>query len=154
MEIKIIEFSDEYAKFFTSLNIAWLEKYFVVEPMDHEMLSEPKKFIIDKGGYIFFAKVDDEIAGTFALIKVKDGIYELSKMAVEEHFIGKKIGNRMLEFCLDEAKKLKADKIILYSNTKLQPAIHLYKKFGFKEVALDHSEYERANIKMEIDIHS
>ena len=55
MEIKIIEFSDEYAKFFTSLNVAWLEKYFVVEPMDHEMLSDPKKFIIDKGGYIFFA---------------------------------------------------------------------------------------------------
>ena len=154
MEIKIIEFSDEYAKYFTSLNSAWLEKYFVVEPMDHEMLSDPKKFIIDKGGYIFFAKADDEIAGTFALIKVKDGIYELSKMAVEEHFIGKKIGNRMLEFCMDEAKRLKADKIILYSNTNLQPAIHLYKKFGFKEVPLDHSEYERANIKMEIDIHS
>ena len=153
MNLEIIEFSDRYAKFFTSLNMAWVEKYFVVEPMDHKMLSEPKKYIIDEGGYIFFAKVDDNIVGTFALIKVEDKIYELSKMAVDEHFIGKKIGNRMLEFCLDEAKRLKADKIILYSNTKLQPAIHLYKKFGFKEVPLDHTEYERANIKMEIDFH-
>jgi N-acetylglutamate synthase-like GNAT family acetyltransferase len=153
MNFEIVKFSDRYAKFFTSLNMAWVEKYFVVESMDRKMLSEPKKYIIDKGGYIFFAKVDGNIAGTFALIKVEEGIYELSKMAVDDHLIGKKIGNRMLEFCMDEAKRLKADKIILYSNTKLQPAIHLYKKFGFKEVPLDHTEYERANIKMEIDFH-
>ena len=154
MNLEIIEFSEAYAAFFTSLNIAWLEKYFVVEPVDRKMLLEPKKNIIDKGGYIYFAKADDKIAGTFALVKVENGVYELSKMTVEEHFIGKKIGNRMLEFCMLEAKKLKAEKVILYSNTKLQPAIHLYKKFGFKEVPLDHSEYERANIKMEIDIQS
>jgi N-acetylglutamate synthase-like GNAT family acetyltransferase len=153
MNFEIVKFSDRYAKFFTSLNMAWVEKYFVVESMDHKMLSEPKKYIIDKGGYIFFAKVDGNIAGTFALIKVEEGIYELSKMAVDDHLIGKKIGNRMLEFCMDEAKRLKADKIILYSNTKLQPAIHLYKKFGFNEVPLDHTEDERANIKMEIDFH-
>lgn len=152
MTIEIIEFSDENAKYFTQLNIAWLQKYFVVEPIDHEMLSNPKKFIIDKGGFIFFAKAEDKIAGTFALIKISEGVYELSKMAVEESFLGKKIGNKMLEFCIEEAKRLKADKIILYSNTKLEPAIHLYKKFGFKEVPLDSSEYERANIKMEINI--
>lgn len=152
MNVEIIGFSDELAKYFTALNIAWLQKYFVVEPIDHEMLSHPKKLIIDKGGLIFFAKVDDKIAGTFALIKIDEGIYELSKMAVQESFIGKKIGNKMLEFCIEEAKRLKANKIILYSNTKLEPAIHLYKKFGFKEVSLDSSDYVRANIKMEINI--
>jgi ribosomal protein S18 acetylase RimI-like enzyme len=152
MNIEIIGFSDEFSKDFTRLNIAWLQKYFVVEPIDHEMLSEPKKFIINKGGYIFFAKADNKIAGTFALININDNLYELSKMAVDESFQGKKIGNKMLDFCLEEGKKLGAKKIILYSNTKLEPAIHLYKKFGFKEVPLDSSEYERANIKMEINI--
>ena len=152
MDFEIIEFSDEYSEYFRALNVAWLQKYFVVEPIDHEMLSNPKKFIINKNGFIFFAKADGKIAGTFALIKIEDGIYELSKMAVEESFIGRKIGNKMLNFCLEEAKRLKADKIILYSNTKLEPAIHLYKKFGFKEIPLDNSDYERANIKMEINI--
>lgn len=152
MNIEIIGFTDEYSKYFTAFNIAWLQKYFVVEPIDHEILTEPKKFIIDKGGFIYFAKADDKIAGTFALIKIDGGIYELSKMAVEEGFQGKKVGNKMLEFCLLEVKKLKADKIILYSNTQLKPAIHLYKKFGFKEVPLDHPDYERADIKMEINI--
>lgn len=152
MNIKIVGYRDDLAQYFTALNIAWLQKYFVVEPIDHEMLSDPKKFIIEKNGFIYFADVDGKIAGTFALIKIEEGIYELSKMAVEESFIGKKIGNKMLQFCLDEAKTLNAHKIILYSNTKLEPAIHLYKKFGFKEVPLENSDYERANIKMEINI--
>jgi ribosomal protein S18 acetylase RimI-like enzyme len=153
MNLEIVRYSDEYAKDFRDLNVAWLEKYFVIEPVDKELLSDPKKSIISKGGYIFFAKVGNEIAGTFALVKIGNGVFELAKMAVKECFIGMKIGNKMLEFCFEEAKRLKTDKIILYSNKKLQPAIHLYKKFGFQEVPLDSTEYERADIKMEIEIH-
>lgn len=152
LEIRIVEFSGELAPFFTRLNKAWLEKYFVVEPIDQEMLANPEKYIIANGGFIYFAKANEEIAGTFALIKIDENIYELSKMAVDEKFQGKNIGNKMLEFCLEEGKRLNAKKIILYSNTRLEPAIHLYKKFGFKEVIIDESEYERANIKMEINI--
>src|ERR1044071_9595132 len=95
--VEMIEFKDELAKYFTDLNIAWLKKYSVVEPLDEKMLSKPKTNIIDKGGYIYFAMVDDEVAGTFALLRVSDVIYELSKMAVAENFRGKKIGNRMLK---------------------------------------------------------
>lgn len=152
MDIEIIKFSDKYSKYFTDLNMAWLQKYFVVEPIDYEILFNPKKYILDQGGFIFFAKADDQIAGTFALIRINETIYELAKMAVEESFQGKKIGNRMLEFCIEEGKRLKADKIILFSNKKLEPAIHLYEKLGFKEVSLGNAEYQRANIKMEVNI--
>jgi ribosomal protein S18 acetylase RimI-like enzyme len=150
--IEIIEFKEELAKHFTHLNLAWVKKFFVVEPMDEKILSEPKANIIDKGGYIYFAKVDDEVAGTFALLKVSDSTYELSKMAVDENFQGKKIGNAMLKFCIAQASELNIQKLVLYSNTKLKPAIHLYKKYGFKEVPLEHSEYKRSNIKMEITL--
>jgi len=152
MDIEIIKFNDKYSKYFAALNMAWLQKYFVVEPIDHEILFNPKKYILDRGGFIFFAKVNDQIAGTFALIRISETVYELAKMAVEERFQGKKIGNKMLEFCIAEGKRLKADKIILFSNKKLQPAIHLYEKFGFKEAPLGNSEYQRANIKMEVNI--
>jgi ribosomal protein S18 acetylase RimI-like enzyme len=54
-----------------------------------------------------------------------------------------------LQHCLEEAKKLGASKVILFSNTILGPAIHLYQKYGFQEVPLGHSEYKRSNIKME-----
>ena len=73
-------------------------------------------------------------------------------MAVYEKFQGKHIGNKMLEYCINEAKRMKLEKVILYSNTILGPAIHLYKKYGFTEVIGFESEYKRANIKMEIVI--
>ena len=150
--IEIIGFKDEFAQYFTKLNLSWLKKYFEVEPVDHEMLSNPKTNIINKGGYIFFARLNEQIAGTFALIKNSDSSYELSKMAVDEGFQGKKIGNKMMEFCIDEAKRLKAGKVILFSNTKLLPALHLYRKYGFREVEIGESVYKRSDIKMELNI--
>jgi ribosomal protein S18 acetylase RimI-like enzyme len=151
-EINIVPFSEELAIHFTTLNKAWVQKYFVLEPLDEEMLSNPKKFFIERGGQIFFATVGEEVAGTFALIKESDTVYELSKMAVSEKFLGQKIGNRLMEFCIEKAKELNANKIELYSNTMLGPAIHLYKKYGFKEVPLLKSDYKRSNIKMELVI--
>ncbi len=71
-------------------------------------------------------------------------------MAVDESFQGKNIGNKMLLHSIDMCKNLNATKLILYSNTILEPAIHLYKKHDFREVLLDHSEYTRSNIKMEL----
>lgn len=151
-QLSFVGYHESLASYFKTLNRHWLEKYFYIEPVDEEMLSNPQTFFIDKGGYIFFAKLGDEIAGTFALIRAGDGVFELSKMAVEERFQGHKIGNRMLEFCLEKAKELNAHKVILYSNTTLVNAIHLYHKYGFTEVPLGNSEYRRSNIKMEKDI--
>lgn len=150
--VKIVPFSDELASHFSALNKAWVEKYFELEPIDERMLANPKQLYIDKGGLIFFALLNKEVAGTFALLKVNDAIYELSKMAVYEKFQGKKIGNKMLEHCLEQAMLMKIERIILYSNTLLNPAIHLYKKYGFTELIGFESEYKRANIKMEIVI--
>ncbi|MBC7887601.1 MAG: GNAT family N-acetyltransferase [Ferruginibacter sp.] len=150
--IEIIPFSEALAGHFTRLNTYWLEKFFVVEPVDHEMLGNPKQFFIDKGGFIFFATINKAIAGTFALLKESDKVYELSKMAVAEEYQGRKIGNRMIEFCIAKARELNIDKIILYSNTKLEPAIHLYKKYGFTEVPGTGSVYKRSDIKMELVI--
>ncbi|MEO6549117.1 MAG: GNAT family N-acetyltransferase [Ferruginibacter sp.] len=150
--IEIIPFSDELAPHFTKLNTNWLEKYFVLEPIDHQMLSNPEHFYIERGGYIFFAKLNGNIAGTFAMLKNSESIYELSKMAVYEEFQGKKVGNAMMEFCIGKASELKLEKLVLYSNTKLTEAIHLYKKFGFIEVPITNSIYKRSNIKMELSL--
>ena len=94
--------------------------------------------------------MNNEIAGTFALMKMNKGIYELAKMAVDEKYQGHKVGNKMMEFAIGKAKNLRAEKLILYSNTTLAPAIHLYEKYGFVEVPLEHSEYKRSNIRMEL----
>ncbi len=150
--IRIIDFTPPLAQHFSALNKAWLNKYFEVEPVDQEVLAAPEAYIIDQGGYIFFAEYKGTVVGTFALIKLDASTFELSKMAVDEHYQGLKIGNALMQFAIEKAKALGAQKLILYSNTGLEPAIHLYQKYGFSEVPVGTTEYKRANIKMEKEL--
>ena len=146
--VEIIDFHPEKSSIFENLNIEWLEKYFYVEPYDHKILGDPQSYIIDKGGYIFFAEINSKIVGTVALINEKE-CYELSKMAVSPEYQGLKIGNKLIDYCIEFSKQQGWKKIMLYSNTILKPAINLYKKVGFKEVKLEPDvHYDRANIKM------
>jgi len=149
-QINIISFTKDLSPHFYQLNVAWLQRYFYVEPIDLEMLQHPQQYFIEKGGYIFFATYNGEIAGTFALIKHSDTIFELSKMAVHTSFQGKRIGHYMLEYAIATSKALGIKQLILFSNTILEPAIHLYKKYGFLEVPIGNTVYKRSNIKMEL----
>lgn len=148
-KIQIIDYSDEIKEAIKILNYEWLEKYFRVEQSDIQSLSNPKEEIIDKGGFIFYAKLNDEIVGTASLLKKTEDVFELGKMAVSEKAQGHKIGTLLLEHCLQFAKQKQIKTLILYSNTKLKSALHLYCKYGFSEIKLDEGLYERANIKME-----
>jgi ribosomal protein S18 acetylase RimI-like enzyme len=147
--VTIIPFSVELAEPIKTLNIEWLTKYFKIEPKDERVLSNPKEEIIDKGGMIFYAKYNGEIVGTISLIKMTVGIFELSKMAVTDGAQGLGIGTKLLQHCIEVAEESAIQKIVLYSNRRLKSAIHLYEKFGFKEVLLEDGVYERADIKME-----
>ena len=146
--IQIAEFSDELSEPIKTLNYKWLEKYFRVEEGDIVSLSNPKKYIIDKGGYVYYAKLNGEIVGTASLLKKSETIYELVKMAVADKAQGHGIGTILLEHCLTVAKQKQIPTLILYSNTILKSAIHLYRKYGFEEIELESGLYERANIKM------
>lgn len=152
MEIKIITYNSEYKNDFIRLNKAWLEEYFYVEPHDLETFNNIEKDIIEQEGEIFFCLVDEEIAGTVAMIKVDNKTYELAKMAVDKKFQGMKLSNLLMEACIDFAKNRKAEKIFLVSNTKLSPALNLYKKYNFIETRLDPTDYDRADIQMELKI--
>lgn len=152
MKIEIIDFSRKYADDFKNLNVEWLQKYFVVEESDEKMLTQPEAEILGKGGKIYLAKVGDRIVGTASLLK-EHGVFELAKIAVTADFKGQGIGNILLEHCLQEAKKLGAEKLILLSNRSLKPALKMYEKFGFEEVPLaEETPYERCNIKMELKL--
>ncbi len=150
----IIPYKKEFAQNFKDLNIQWLETYFYVEPYDDEVLSNPDKYIIGKGGHIFFAIKNDQVIGTVALMPTKViGVFELTKMAVHTSARGKGVGQELMEYCCAFAKAEQFKKLILYSNTVLENAIYIYRKFGFIEIPVeDDVSYERANIKMELTI--
>jgi len=150
MDIKIIGYDSQYKNDFIRLNTAWLEEYFYVEPHDIETFSTIEKDIIGKEGEIFFCLVDNEIAGTVAMIKVNDAVFELAKMAVDKNFQGLKLSHLLMKACIDFAKEKGIKKIMLMSSTKLDTALQLYRKYNFVEVPLSETDYARADIQMEL----
>lgn len=151
--MEIISFKPEYTKDFRDLNIEWLEKFFWVEPHDEEVLGKPEKYIIQTGGTIFFVRENGRIIGTVALMKMEDGIFELTKMAVVPAAQGKRIGQQLMEHTLDFARRKGWKKLIIYSNRKLENAIHIYKKYGFIEIPIgENNPYARGDIKLELPL--
>lgn len=150
--IEIIPFSEDLNEPIKTLNLEWLNKFFKVEPKDELVLSNPKVEIIDKGGFIFYAQYNGSIVGTVSLLKFDKSTFELSKMAVTNSVQGLGIGKLMLEHCFEFAKNNGIKRLFLYSNRSLSSAIHLYEKYGFKEIPVESGIYERADIKMEKNI--
>lgn len=151
-EVIIIPFEDKYASHFYDLNAAWLRKYFYIEPYDEKVLSNPRKYVLEPGGFIFFAKFDAEIVGVVSLIN-QNTFYELSKMAVSPKYQGLKIGQKLMDFTIKFAKEKGWESITLYSHRSLKAAIHLYTKVGFKEIPVEKdSHYKRADIKMLLEL--
>lgn len=148
--VALTGYTDEYKDTFRDLNYEWLEKYFKVEPEDKKLLGDPANEIINKGGEVIFAKVNNEVVGTAALIKYDENEYELAKMAVTEKAQGRQIGRRLAEEIIELAKKKKAKVLFLETNVKLIPAMKLYKKLGFQLAENKNSKYARSTIRMEL----
>jgi len=150
--IEIIDYSGEYANDFRALNLEWLDKYNLTESHDLEVINHPKESILDRGGYIFLAKEGEKIIGTAGIANEGDSVYELVKMTVAPAFRGRGISKMLIEKCLEKARELKAKKVFLYSNSQLQTAISLYKKYGFVHVDASNSPLVTADIKMEMTL--
>lgn len=155
MSIEIVEFSDQYGPDFARLNYEWIEKYFSVERHDREILEDPHKYVIEPGGQIFMAVESSTglSVGTVAMIPAGDGVYELTKMAVSPLHQGHGTGRLLMAAAIEYAERQRANTIFLESHRSLQPALALYRKFGFLETPIDpNSEYARADIRMELAI--
>lgn len=133
---------------FIRLNEEWITSYFQLEDIDLDLAANPQK-VIDDGGYIYSLVTNNEVVGVCALFNEGNNVYELARMAVSPKHQGKGYGDKLLNACLSKAKEIKANKIYLVSNTKLEAAIALYEKHGFKAVNHEqHAIYSRANITM------
>jgi putative acetyltransferase len=149
-EVTIINYETQYKEAFKTLNEEWIKTFFTMEAGDYKLLDNPEEHIINKGGHIVFALLDNEAVGTCALVKMSDAPlrFELSKMAVSPKAQGKKIGYLVGQALVDKARELKAESIFLETNSVLVPAIRLYEKLGFKHLPISDSAYERCDTQM------
>jgi len=152
-DIRIVDYTPEYARAFYDLNYAWISETYEVEPEDEKILSNPEKYYLEEGGAILVALYQNEPVGTCALKRRSNAIVEMSKMTVSKTMRGRKIGELLGKAIIAKARDIGATRIILNSNKKGSAAgINLYRKLGFIEVPLAVPEYKRADIKMELEL--
>ena len=146
---KVVDYQPEHQADFARLNVEWLERYFVVEPIDRKVLDDPQTHILDDGGHILMAIDEGQVVGTVALKHHGDDEFELTKMAVTADSQGRGIGRRLLEAAIRRFTERAAGRLYLESHSSLDTALGLYERAGFRhEQPPAPSEYARADVYM------
>jgi ribosomal protein S18 acetylase RimI-like enzyme len=152
--VEIVPFAPEYRDAFWEINSAWIREHFALEPIDERILKNPEAEVIERGGAIFFARDrrTRQILGTCALME-HGGEWELAKMGVRPEARGRGVGMKLAAAVIAHARKHEIRKLVLETNSKLKPAINLYRKLGFVHVpSKTDSDYARSDVRMELEL--
>lgn len=153
MSITILPFSPEHAPIFDRLNRAWIEEHFTIEPFDDLVLTQPEKMILATGGEIWFAALNDKVVGACALLNFAPGIFEFTKLGVDEKARGNGVARKLLLHCRDRAKQKGAHTLKIFTSSKLIPANALYRSENFIEVEMtpeQKARYIRGNVMYDL----
>ena len=148
--LEIVPFEPALREHFYRLNAQWLERYFHIEDIDRLVLKEPETHILQPGGAIFFARLGEQIIGTCALLHESPGVYELTKMGVDETFRGQGTGRLLLDAAIAEFRRREGRQLFLESSSTLTTALRMYEKAGFvmQPTIREGSHYQRADVYM------
>ncbi|MDF7812468.1 GNAT family N-acetyltransferase [Hymenobacter sp. YC55] len=150
--IRILDYEPAHQPVFRALNEEWITQFFVMETPDYQMLDEPQRYILEPGGAILMAEHAGQLVGTCALINEGHGVFELAKMAVSPAAQGLGVGYALGQAAIQKARQLGAHELELLSNSRLTPALALYRKLGFRDVPIPTSPYQRTDVKMALDL--
>lgn len=97
-------------------------------------LEDPLKKYGTPKGVLYIAKWDDAVAGCIALMSLQEeAVCEMKRLYVRPQFRKHKIGKAMVEQLMKDAEQLGYKTMKLDTLRKLQPAINIYKQYGFTE---------------------
>jgi len=100
---------------------------------EKELATLPGKYA-DPTGAILLAEQNGEIAGCVAVRLLKDDICEMKRLYVKNEFQGLSLGRKLTEAIINKAKDLGYKKMQLDTLQRLDRAIGLYEKLGFKQI--------------------
>ena len=148
--MKIIPYEKKYRKTFVDLNTAWLERFYTVEPFDQDTMDRVEELIAD-GTMVYFAVEGEKVLATCMAMPLSNSVWELCKLAAVDQYTGTGAGSAVFETCMKYAIDHGAKKLSLISCRALKPAIHIYEKFGFREVPLDKAFWGAAKADIEME---
>ena len=98
-----------------------------------ELATLPGKYAPPQGA-ILLVEQNGKIAGCVAVRLLKDDICEMKRLYVKDKFQGLSLGRKLTEAIIAKAKVLGYKKMQLDTLQRLDRAIGLYEKMGFKQI--------------------
>ncbi len=152
--MEIVAYEPRYKEDFVRLNTQWLTRFYWVESFDQYAMDHVEE-LIEQGAMAFFALDNKkEVIATCMAMPLEENTWEICKLAAKNQYTGTGAGSAVLKAAMNYAEQHGAKKEVLISCRGLKPAIHLYKKFGFKEVPYrkEFWKSEKADIEMEREV--
>lgn len=147
--MQIIEYDPKYRQDFVTFNTDWIiDNFGFLEEEDKETFANIET-AIENGGMVFFAVEDGVCLATCMAHPMEDDCWEICKLASNKHRNHKGCGSAVFEAAMNWAINHGAKKLFLLSNSKLKAALHIYEKYGFREIKLENYEYVRGDIAFE-----
>ena len=136
ISIHICQSEEEFdiAKSITIDYMEWLGIDLCFQNIDDELERFEKIYSKPEGCYIY-AKYNNLVAGGVGCRKLKRSICEMKRLYVYEKFQRIGIGKILCEKIISVSKTLGYNKMRLDTISKLNKAINLYEKIGFKVIA-------------------
>ena len=84
--LEIINYESRYHHDYKHISLEWLHEHNLYEDVDGEMLDHPRREVLDKDGFIFLAKLNEQIVGIVILLPLFGNTYELLKLGVSKRY--------------------------------------------------------------------
>ena len=108
-------------------------KYLVKQNYDAEVEHPEKKYGLP-GSRLYVAYVDGTLAGCCAIRQIDEEFCEIKRLYVRKEFRGQKIGTRMVERLVADAREIGYRAVLLDTLPFLKTAIGMYHDYGFYDI--------------------
>lgn len=122
--MEIVKYESKYKKAFKKMSINWIEKFFSTESEDIRTI-DTIELLIDEGAMVFFAVKNGIVLSTCMISPLEKSGWEIGKLSTNENYLGNGAGSKVFEVCINYVREHDTKKIVLFSHTSLQPAIHI-----------------------------
>lgn len=147
-EIRIL-FS-EYTKMLIEGDSSF-QKYLELQNYDEELEHLEKKYGLPDGR-LYIAFYHGELAGCIGLRKIDEWNCEMKRLYVRPAFRGKKIGSKLVQQIIKDAKDIGYSYMLLDTLPFLKSAINMYETIGFYEIPSYNDSPMTTSIYMKLDL--
>ena len=103
-------------------------------------------------GRLYLACIKDQIAGCVALRQLEEGCCEIKRLYVRPSFRGMRIGKRLVEQILTDARGIGYKHVRLDTFPFMKNAIVMYKEYGFYEISSYNDNPASNAVFMQLDL--